>query len=118
MIRVLGNRIIISKGDTGIITIPNIYKHEQYAVAVLTVYDPLYKQIVIEKIIRANDEFLSFSFDYDDTKSLEPRKYEWDITVYLMPKYDEDGFPIWGQKVDSYYGARKQLPKFIVKGGI
>jgi len=35
-----------------------------------------------------------------------------------MPTFDEDGFPIDGEIVDSYYGARLKLPKFIIKGGI
>ena len=118
MIRIIGNRIMLAKGDTGLISIPNIFLHEQYSVAVLTVYDKLYRTKVIEKITRANQEFLSFSFNSKDTQQLEPRTYYYDITIYCMPTFDEDGFPIDGEIVDSYYGARLKLPKFIIKGGI
>lgn len=118
MIRIIGNRIMLAKGDTGIISIPNIYQHKHYALAVLTVYDKLYKTKIIEKITLANQEYLSFTFSSEDTNNLEPRIYYWDITVYLMPVLDEDGFPISGAQVDSYYGSRAKLPKFIIKGGI
>lgn len=118
MIRIIGKRLIMAKGDTGKIVLPNISNYNQYAVAVLTVYDPLYRTKVIEKITRANEEFLSFSFDAVDTQQLEPRSYNWDVTIYLKPLFDEDGFPIDGEEVHSYYGSRLKLPKFIIKGGI
>lgn len=117
MIRIIGNRIMIAKGDTGIISIPNIFQNDK-STAVLTVYDKLYKTKVIEKITLANKEYLSFTFSSEDTNNLEPRIYYWDITIYFNPVFDEDGFPISGERVDSYYGSRAKLPKFIVKGGI
>lgn len=118
MIRIRGNRVMIAKGDTGTLVIPNIFYHEEYSVAVLTVYDPLYRTKIIEKITRANRENLSFSFESEDTQNIEPRNYVWDITVYRNPIFDEDGFPLKGEEVDSYYGTRIRLPKFVIKGGI
>ena len=119
MIRIIGNRIMIAKGDTGYFSIPNIYVEDnEQDIAVLTVYDKLYKTKVIEKIVYANKDLLTFSFASADTLKLEPRTYYWDITVYHHPVYDEDGFPIAGAIVNSYYGARAKLPKFIIKGGI
>lgn len=118
MIRIRGNRITMKKGDTGIFSIPNIYMRDGETVAVLTIYDMLYREKVIEKITEANDAMITFAFDSKDTQSLEPRTYYWDITVYNKPEYNEDGFPIDAARVDSYYGTQFKLPKFILKGGI
>lgn len=118
MVRILWNRIMINKGDTGEISIPKMFPCSPLDMAVLTVYDKMYKTKIIEKVIYTDKEFLSFLFYSEDTRNLEPRTYYWDITIYRNPLIDEDGFPINGDSVDSYYGSRKQLPKFIVKGGI
>ena len=60
MIRIIGNRIMLPKGDTGVFSIINLFPNENN-IAVLTVYDKLYRTKVIEKIIIANEDFLTFS---------------------------------------------------------
>jgi hypothetical protein len=107
MIRVIGNRIILNKGDTGTFSIPNIYKHEDSDndVAVFVVYDKMYKTKIIEKLDTNNEEFLVFSFNSEDTQDIEPRTYYWDIIVYHEPIYNEDGIPMSGSCVNSYYGS-------------
>ena len=118
MIRVIGDRVMITKGDTGVFAIPNIYSMQENDIATLVVYDKLYKTIVINKICDAEEDLLVFSFVPEDTKTLEPRTYYWDIIVYHEPIYDDEGNPISGTHVDSYYGTRLKLPRFIIKGGI
>lgn len=118
MIRVIGDRIMIAKGDTGTFTVPNIYCKQENDIAVLVVYDSMYKKKVIEKISDADEDLLVFSFVSDDTKELEARTYYWDIIIYHEPIYDDEGLPIDGTHIDSYYGTRLKLPKFIVKGVI
>jgi len=116
MLRLIGKRIMINKGDTGMLILPNIAAGCTNAVAVLTVYDKLYKQKIIEKATPAVEDMLSFSFESQDTSELEPRTYYWDVKIYHNPLLDEDDFPLTGSVVDSYYGSFNKLPKFIVTG--
>ena len=118
MIRLVGNRLIINKGDTGLFAIPNTVPGHTGALAVLVVYDSLYKTKVIEKCVDASGPVLHFAFTSQDTANLEPRKYYWDIIIYHQPILDEDGFPTDGMRIDSYYGTLPKLPPFIVKGVI
>lgn len=105
MIRLIRRRLIIPRGDTGIFTIPTQGTVEDGDIAVFSLYDPLTRTTVLEKIINATNETLSFAFSYDDTVNLIPKRYLWDIKLYRGPKYDEEGKIIGGDEIDSYYAA-------------
>ena len=114
MIRIIGTRLIVPKGDTGFFTLPNCGIASQGDVAVFSVKDSLTRSTIIEKIIDASRSHLLIEFEHEDTMNLEAGKYTWDLKIYRRPEYDEDGVLIDAMEVDSYYSAFKQ-PLLIIK---
>ena len=51
MIRIIGRRLIIPKGDTGFFSLPNCALYQEGDVAVFSVKDKLTRKTIIEKII-------------------------------------------------------------------
>ena len=51
MIRIIGRRLIIPKGDTGFFSLPNCGIYGEKDIAVFSVKDPLTRKTIIEKII-------------------------------------------------------------------
>lgn len=117
MIRLIGRRLIIPRGDTGSFTIPTQGDVESGDLAILSIYDPLTQTTVCEKIIEATDETLTFHFAHNDTVGIEPsERYQWDIKLYRSPEYDENNNLIGGEEIDSYYSAfGKAMPKCVIK---
>ena len=114
MIRIIGTRLIVPKGDTGFFTLPNCGIASQGDVAVFSVKDSLTRNTIIEKIIDASRSHLLIDLEHEDTMNLEAGKYTWDLKSYRRPEYDEDGVLIDAMEVDSYYSAFKQ-PLLIIK---
>lgn len=114
MIRIVGNRLIVPRGDTGIFTIPVIGFPSEGDVAVFSVRDNLTQETLIEKIIDAYSSHLVIHFEHEDTANIPAGKYTWGLKIYRNPQYDEDGVLIDAVEVDSYYSAYSQ-PQFIVK---
>jgi len=86
MIRLIGRRLIIPRGDTGSFTIPTQGTVEAGDLAILSIYDPLTRTTVCEKIISATPDTLEFMFEHQDTVGIEPsERYEWDIKIYYGP---------------------------------
>lgn len=117
MIRLIGRRLIIPRGDTGSFTIPTQGTVEQGDLAIFSIYDPLTQTTVCEKIIDATEETLTFNFTHEDTVKIEPSdRYQWDIKIYRNPEYDENNNLINGEEIDSYYAAfGKNMPKCVIK---
>lgn len=116
MIRLINRTLIIPRGDTGEFTIPTQGTVEQGDIAILSIYDPLTRTTVCEKVIPATNETLTFAFTHQDTVGIEPAdRYEWDIKLYHAPVY-EDNQLIGGAVIDSYYAAfSKKMPQCIIK---
>ena len=114
MIRMVGTRIIIPKGDTGSFHLTNRGENSENTVAVFSVKDPLTKKTVIEKIIDVSERNIKIEIESKDTKGLPAGKYFWDLKLYKNPEYDEDGVLIDALEIDSYYSAFKS-PLFIIK---
>ena len=114
MIRIIGTRLLVPKGDTGFFTLPTRGIPSKGDVAVFSVKDPLTRTTIIEKIIDASEHHLLIEFEHEDTMNLEAGKYNWDLKIYRRPQYDEDGILIDAMEVDSYYSAFKQ-PLLIIK---
>ncbi len=128
MIRLIQRRLIIPRGDTGSFSIPVQYTIEDGDIAVFALYDTMYQETVLEKRINlvSGATSMEISFNYEDTASLTPKKYLWDIKIYKAPilKYkDSDlsdadlinyGIPISAANVHSYYAAYK-LPICEIK---
>lgn len=109
MIRLIQRRLIIPQGDTGTFTIPTQGTVEVGDKAIFAVFDNLTHKTVLEKVIDATAETLSFTFDSEDTLHLEPdergSRYSWDITLVRNPEYDENNKLIHADSIDSYYAA-------------
>ena len=114
MIRIIGRRLIIPKGDTGFFSLPNCGPHEEGDVAVFSAKDKLTRKTIIEKIIDASGDGLLIEFKKEDTASLEAGKYFWDIKLYKNPIYNEDGILIDAAEINSYYSAFEE-PLLIIK---
>lgn len=114
MVRIIGTRLIIPKGDTGCFTLPNRFLQEEGNVAVFSVKDPLTRTTVIEKYIDASNSHLLIQIENEDTCNLSAGKYFWDIAFYHKPRYDEDGFLTDAMEINSYYSAYTQ-PLLIIK---
>lgn len=114
MIRIIGTRILVPKGDTGFFTLPVRGARTPGDVAVFSVFDNLTRSTVIEKIVDASNSYLIIEFEHKDTANLPANKYFWDLKIYRKPEYDEDGILIDAMEVDSYYSAFKQ-PLLIIK---
>ena len=56
MIRIIGRRLIIPKGDTGFFSLPNCSLYQKGDVAVFSVRDKLTKKTIIEKIDNKGSE--------------------------------------------------------------
>lgn len=116
MIRLIGRRLIIPRGDTGSFTIPTQGVVEEGDLAVLGIYDPLLNT-KREITIAATNETLTFNFTHEDTADLEPsERYQWDIRIFRGPQYDENHQLIGATTIDSYYAAfGKSMPKCVIK---
>lgn len=107
MIRLIRRRLIIPRGDTGSFSIPTIGEIGESDVAIFGIFDPLTHKTLVMKKIQATYPTLTINLITEDTVNLEPRKYNWDITIYKEPVYDEDGELIGAKEVNSYYSAFK-----------
>ena len=117
MIRLIGRTLIIPRGDTGGFTIPTQGAVLDGDIAIISIYDPLYRKTVLEKVFPATIDTLEINFAHEDTVNLEPSKrYEWDIKLYHEPQYDEDNNLIGGTYIDSYFSAfGTSMPQCIIK---
>lgn len=114
MIRLLKRRLIIPRGDSGSFSIPTLGTVGENDIAVFGIFDMLTHETVVFKPVRATSPFLTFTLSSGDTINLEPKKYNWDITIYRSPEYDEDGILIGAAEINSYYSAFK-LPICEIK---
>ena len=117
MIRLIGRRLIIPRGDTGTFTIPTQGGVEAGDIAILSIYDPLTHKTVCEKQIAATNDTLTFTFTHQDTVNIEPAdRYMWDIKIYYGPQYDGENKLIGAEEINSYYAAfGKSMPICCIK---
>ena len=107
MIRVVQRRLIIPRGDTGTFTLPKLPGMESGDIAVFSIYDPLHKEVIFQKLCTMENDELQVNFVHEDTMDIEPdRRYQWDVKVYHEPEFDADtALPVNGSSIDSYYSA-------------
>ena len=105
MIRMIQRRLIIPRGDTGSFTVPLNTIVNNGDIAVFSIYDTLTHQTVFEKEIPITQDTLTISFNHDDTVNLEPKKYVWDIKIYINPQRDDDEKLSGADEIHSYYAA-------------
>ena len=117
MIRLIGRRLIIPRGDTGTFTIPTQGAIEGPTVAILGIYDPLTKEIHELAPVNVTGETITFEFTHADTANLEPSdRYQWDIKIYRGDLQYQDNQLIGASQIDSYYAAfGSSMPKCVIK---
>lgn len=117
MIRLIGRRLIIPRGDTGTFTIPTQGAIEGPTVAILGIYDPLTKEIHELAPVNVTGETITFEFTHADTANLEPSdRYQWDIKIYRGDLQYQDNQLIGASQIDSYYAAfGNSMPKCVIK---
>ena len=81
MIRIIGTRLLVPKGDTGFFTLPTRGIPSKGDVAVFSVKDPLTRTTIIEKIIDASEYHLLIEFEHEDTMNLETNVYEYEVLI-------------------------------------
>ena len=114
MIRLIRRRLIIPRGDTGSFSIPTLGTISDGDLAVFGIFDSLTHETKVLKMIHATYPSLTFTLKMEDTINLEPKKYNWDISIYHSPILDEDGELIGAKEINSYYSAFK-LPICEIK---
>ena len=114
MIRLLKRRLIIPRGDSGSFSIPTLGAVEKGDIAVFGIFDALTHETIVTKAVYATSPSLTFTLKPEDTINLEPKKYNWDVTIYKAPEFDEDGILIGAAEANSYYSAFK-LPVCEIK---
>lgn len=105
MIRMIQRRLIIPRGDTGSFTIPTAGTVNNGDLAIFSIYDPSTHKTVFEKEIPATPETITISLEHNDTVNLIPKKYLWDIKLYLNPIRNNEGEIESADSINSYYAA-------------
>lgn len=106
MIRIVQNKLIIPRGDTGTFSVPVFSGVQTGDIAVFTILDPIAKTKIFSKQINIDNQILSIRLEHGDTVNLPEGKYVWDIKFYQDPVF-VDGELISGTQVDSCYAAHK-----------
>ena len=106
MIRLVQKRLIIPRGDTGILSLPAINTAGKDNCAVFTIIDPQTNTLVTEKRIDNVTDTIEISLTHEDTVNLPIGRFLWDIKFYNNPVF-EDGKLVSGEEIDSYYAAYK-----------
>lgn len=119
MLRIIGSRVMLPKGDTGSFRMP--IKQElidESTVVVFSVFDKLTRKTILEKQFGVEEDgFCYISINHDDTKDLQVGKYFWDLKIYYMPVYDEDGILIDAMQIDSIYSTHHMATFLITEVG-
>ena len=101
MIRLVGTRLTLPKGDTGFFMLPIRGQVDKGDIAVFSVKDPLTRTTVVEKYLNAFGTHLLIHIEHEDTMNLAAGKYFWDVKIYRSPIFDEDSLEIIGR----YFGG-------------
>lgn len=105
MIRLVHQRLIIPRGDTGSLSVPLLSINTQGAnlIAVFSIFNSFER--IFQKEIQVEGNTLEFNFTTEETKDLPVGMYNWDIKIYVNPQYNDNGLLINGDEVHSYYAG-------------
>lgn len=108
MFYVDGDRIVISRGDTGGVRFLTATEYEFKSAydgdethgdrALFTIKDQA-GAVVKRKICKIVDNAFEVYFYHNDTQGLLPATYRWDVRYFLYPYYDEDGYIVDADQV-------------------
>ena len=104
MIRLAQRRLIIPRGDTGQFSVPALIQGENL-IAVFSIFNE--RERIWTHEYEVENGMVTIKFEHEDTKDFPIGVYNWDIKMYVNPRYDESGLLIDGDEVDSYYAGFK-----------
>ena len=104
MIRLIQQRLIILKGDTGSFTIPVLNSIDVNDVLIFSIFDPSKHKIIFKKHVVPTEDVINITFSREDTLNLPSGEYAWDIKYYKNPII-EDNEIVDSEEVNSYYAA-------------
>lgn len=119
MLRTIGTRIILPKGDTGSFRLPVKQDYNSSnSIAVFSVYDKLTRKTIIEKEFTiADDGYVYINLSHADSVNAQVGKYWWDVKIYYLPKRDEEGNLIDALQIDSIYSSHHMATFIIAEVG-
>ena len=108
MIRLIGRKLIIPRGDTGELAIPLLASgattEPVQKVAIFSILDLIGKKVIYQEQVTIDGEMVKVTFTNEKTKDLPLGQYVWDIKIYTNPQYNGTKL-INGDTVDSYYAG-------------
>lgn len=104
MIRLVGKKLIIPRGDTGSFSVPLVTTFDPSDKAIFSILDGKTQKVIQRIECTINEEALTVNFTHYDTVNLPIGKYYWDIKSYKNPEI-VDRELVNGTEVDSYYAA-------------
>ena len=110
MIRLAHRRLIIPRGDTGSFSVPALIDAipGENMIAVFSIFTKNERIWTHEYPVEGG--MVRINFEHNDTEQFPLGLYQWDIKIYVNPRYDDSGLLIDGDEVHSYY-AGFQLPE-------
>lgn len=104
MIRIIQNKLIIPRGDTGNFSLPISSTASSSDIAVFTIIDPTTKKYILQKQVTPENDILNIRLEHIDTVNLLEGRYVWDVKYYQNAVFDDEVL-VSGDEVDSYYAA-------------
>lgn len=105
MFRIEGTNIILSRGDTGVVTIGlSGYSFSSIDRAVFSIRSISTNQVIVRRELEIVENTVTITFVNADTDSLDPGNYEWDLRLVVNPIYES------GQIVDGDEVNTPELP--------
>lgn len=106
MIRLIKQRLIIPKGDTGSFSIPALENvPKENTIAIFSIFNN--DEVIYSQTQIVDQDTVTFTLEHEDTVGLKLGVYSWDIKVYVNPRYNENNLLIDGDQVHSYYTGFK-----------
>ena len=111
MFKVEGNKITLSRGDTGTVTIGVTgYSFLTTDRVVFAVRKAGSADLIMRRELPVENGTVTVEFKNSDTDSLPSGNYEWDVRFVMNPIYGETGTEYAGQIIDGDEINTPELP--------
>lgn len=104
MIRLVQNKLIIPRGDTGTFSVPVLTPLTERDKAIFSIIDTRTNKNLLSLECNYQDDHLTIQLTHNHTVNLPIGKYNWDIKVYQDAEIIDDVI-VNGIEVNSFYAA-------------
>ena len=104
MIRLIQNKLILPRGDTGTFSVPVLTSFTEGDKAIFSIIDLRTNKILLSKECTCSDNTFVITFTHEETVNLPVGKFSWDIKIYQNAEII-DNVVVNGTEVNSYYAA-------------